>query len=80
MDDSVFFCDRILDVKKANFNEKSNVENTNFYILLAFLLITIILLIAVSIYCCLIKKQEKHVLPFHNANDKLNKFCIYSIN
>ena len=37
-----------------------------FSTLLAFLLITIVLLIAVSIYCYLIKYQtkQKHLLPF----------------
>ena len=41
---------------ETNFNEiKVTCEKQNFYILLAFLLITITLLIAVSIYCYLIK-------------------------
>ena len=42
-------------------------KTQNFYILLAFLLITIVLLIAVSIYCYLIKyrAKQKHLLPFH---------------
>ena len=41
---------------KINFNEKKATCRTqNFYILLAFLLITIALLIAASIYCYLIK-------------------------
>ena len=51
-----------------------------FYILLVFLLITVALLIAVSIYCYLIKHQGKHLSPFHNTNNKLNKFYIDSIN
>ena len=43
-----------------NFNEKSTMRKTkNFYILLAFLLITVALLIAVSIYCYLIKYEVK---------------------
>ena len=46
----------------------------NLYILLPSLLITIALLIAVSIYCYLIKYQGKHLLPFHNTNNKSNKF------
>ena len=47
----------------------------NFYILLAFLLIPIALLIAVSIYHCLIKHQakQKHLLPYHNTNNKLQE-------
>ena len=45
---------------KANFNEKNaNCKMPNFYILLAFSLITIALLIAVSIYYYLIKYQAK---------------------
>ena len=43
---------------------------------LHFLLITIALLIAVSIYCCLIKyrAKQKHLLPFHDTNNELKKF------
>ena len=46
-----------------------------FYILLAFLLITIALLIAVSIYCYLIKyrAKQKHLLPFHDTNNELKQ-------
>ena len=44
--------------------------STNFYILLGFLLTTATLLIAVSIYCSLIKYQakQKHLLPYHNTS------------
>ena len=64
-------CDGIIDAeaksygegKKTvtiNFNEKSDICKTqNFYILLAFLLISTALLIPVSIYCHLIKYQIK---------------------
>ena len=47
----------------------------NFYILLAFLLITIALLIAVSIYCYLIKyrAKEKYLLKFHDTNNELKE-------
>ena len=40
-------------------------------VLFAFLLITIALLIAVSIYCALIKywAKQKHLLPFHFTNN-----------
>ena len=50
----------------------------NFYILLAFLLITIALLIAVSIYCYLRKyrAKQKHLLPFNFTNNK-SKEIIY---
>ena len=52
----------------------------NFYILLAFLLITIALLIAVSIYCYLIKYWRKHLLAFHNRDNKLNNFYMDGVN
>ena len=57
--DSVITCDEIKEETKTvatNFNEKNVICKTkNFFILLVFLLITITLLIAVSIYCYLIK-------------------------
>ena len=50
----------------------------------AFLLITIALLIAVSIYCFLIKYRAKHSLPFHDTNNELkqvlNKFSLIPTN
>ena len=59
----------------ANFNEKNAIckKKTFFYIFLAFLLIAIALLIAVSIYFCLIKhkSKQKHLLPYYVKNDKL---------
>ena len=57
----------------TNFNEKNEIVKTkSFYILLAFLLIITALLIAVSIYCYLIKykAKEKHLLPFYVKNNK----------
>ena len=80
IDNSVITCDEIIDVE-ANSNDKEaknipkNVlcETKCFYILLAFLLITIVLLIAFSIYFCLIKykAKQKHLLPYYVTNDKL---------
>ena len=63
MDDSAITCDEVIDSYKeetetisTNFNGKNVTFRTqNLYNLLAFLLITIALLRAVSIYCCLIK-------------------------
>ena len=59
MDDSVNSCDEFIEETKTvpiNFNEKKVIHKTqNFYILFASLIITIVLLIAVSIYCYLIK-------------------------
>ena len=60
----------------TNFNEKkATCKTKNFYILLAFLLITIALLIVFSIYCYLIKHQtkQKHLLTFYNTNNKLKQ-------
>ena len=74
MDDSVITCDEVINsfdekIKTipTNFNEsKVTCKKQNFYILLVFLLITITLLIAVSIYCYVIKYQMKYLLPFHD--------------
>ena len=57
----------------TNFNEKKCLQNTIVYILFAFSLIAIALVIAVSIYCFLIKyrAKQKHPLPFHIINYKL---------
>ena len=57
----MIICDEIIDAEEketipTNFNEKkATCKMQNFFILLAFLLINIALLIAVSIYCYLIK-------------------------
>ena len=56
--------------EEINFNEKEEIRKThNFYILLSFLLIAIALLIAVSIYYCLIKYRRKNLSPFHSTNN-----------
>ena len=63
MDDSAIRCDVVIEsfneeikIIQINFNEKkATCKMENFYILLVFLLITIPLLIAVSIYYYLIK-------------------------
>ena len=64
MDNSAIICDQITEVdletksndEKTNFHEINiNCKTQNFYILLAFLLITVALLIAASIYCYLVK-------------------------
>ena len=74
--DSVILCDEIIKETKTIPTKSTS---TNFYILLAFLLSTISLLIAVSIYCYLIKYKNKtklfitislHVIKMEN-NDKL---------
>ena len=77
MDDSAIMCDEVRDVhKETNFNEKKATCKTKiFQISLAFLLITTALLIAVSIYCYLIKYQAKlkYLLPFHDTNNELKQ-------
>ena len=90
MDDSTIICDEVInaDSKQSltddyetstiptNFNEKkATCKTQNFYILLAVLLIIIALLIAVSIYCYLIKylTRQKYLLPFHVKINKLKE-------
>ena len=73
MDDSAITCDKIIESDDeetktipTNFHErKVTCKTQNFYILLVFLLITIVLLIAVSIYCYLIKYQAKKSIYYH---------------
>ena len=65
---SVITRDKVIDTTKRILTKtvptKSN--SKNFYILLTFLLVTIAFIIAVSIYCYLIKyrAKEKHLLPY----------------
>ena len=75
MDISGIICNEIIIAEETNFNEKNiTCKTQNFYILLAFVLITIALLIAVSIYCYLIKYRAKYLLPFHNTKLKTNLY------
>ena len=62
IDDLAITCDEIIE----SYNDE-----TNYYILLAFSIITVVLLIAVSIYCYLIK--HKHSLPFQFKNNRLKE-------
>ena len=83
MGDSAITCDEVIEsynketkTISKKFNEKKATFKTQiFYILIVFLLITIALLIAVSIYCYLIKYRErqKHLLSFHNSNYELKQ-------
>ena len=66
MDDSAITCDETKNAEgklydeKTNFNVKEIASKTqNFYVLLAFLLINIPLLIAASLYCYLILSKTK---------------------
>ena len=81
MDDLAITCDEVREsydketkTIPKKFNEKKAIlKAQNFYILLGILLITIELLIAVSIYCYLIKyrAKQKNLLPFHDKNNEL---------
>ena len=75
IDNSGLMCDEIVEEETktvtTNSNEKNEIFKTkNFYTLHAFLLITIALLIAVSIYCYLIKYKTKHC--YHYTSQKSN--------
>ena len=61
--------------KQKEFQKILIKKRQNFYILFAFLLITITLLIVVSIYCYLIKSRvsQKHVIRFHVRNNELKE-------
>ena len=80
MDDAAIICDKVIEsydeeIKTipTSLNEKkATCKTQNFYFLLAFLLITTALLIAVSDYCYLIKYREKQLLPFHYTNNELS--------
>ena len=79
-DDSVITCDEVIEsyydeikIIPISSNEKNITWKTkSFCIILIFLLITIALLTAVSIYCYLIKYQakQKHLLPLCNTKLK----------
>ena len=59
---------------ETNFNQKkATCKTQNFYVLLKFLLITIVSLIDVGIYCYLIKYRAKQLLPFHYTNNELRE-------
>ena len=82
MNDSVIKCDEVIEscdeeikTVPTNFNEKNiTCKAQNFEILLAFLLITITLLIAVSIYCDLIKYRAKQKHYYHFTH-KIKSLC-----
>ena len=76
IDDSVIMCDEIIDAETKtipiNFNERNiTCKTQNFYILLAFLLITIPLLITVSINCSLIIYQAKQKHYYCNFKSQM---------
>ena len=72
--------DKIIDAEEnetipTSFNKKAIGKTKKFYILLVILLIIIALLVAVSIYCYLIKYRAKQIysLPFYAINNKLKQ-------
>ena len=73
MNNSAIICDKIISTEEINLMKKNiPCKTQNFYYLLAFLLIIITLLIAVSIYSYLIRYQakQKNILPFHDTKSK----------
>ena len=80
---SVVECDEIIDTTKTIPPKSTSTKNvpikstlTNFYILLAFLLITIALLIAVNIYLIKHQSKQKNLLTFttpRNLNNLASK-------
>ena len=66
--------------KKKHFNKNCSNKKyfNNYHNLLTFLLITMALLIAVSIYCYLIKhlSKQKHLIPCHGTSNKLKEINI----
>ena len=74
IDNSVITCDEIINAEETKTILKNVIcETKSFYILLIFLLITIALLIAFSIYFCMIKytAKQKKLLPYYAKNVKL---------
>ena len=83
IDDSAITCHEIMGRRKTiltktvpakNILTKSN--SKNFYILLAFLLITIALLIAVSIYCYLILSKTKFIATLRHKQKTFKKIIL----
>ena len=80
-DDSVITCDEIIDAEitnnektktiSTNFNKQNNLRNTNFYVLLVFLLIIIALLLAVTIYFCHVTSQITNQKKFYKCIIKM---------
>ena len=80
IDNSVITCDEIIDEEAKSYDEETKsfpkniiCETESFYILLAFLLIIIALLIAFSNYFSLIKykAKQKHFLLYYVTNNRL---------
>ena len=76
-EDSVIVCDETIDTTETILTKTvpRKSTSTSFYTLRGFLLITIALLIAVSIYCYLRKcqRKQKYLLPHNDINSKLKE-------
>ena len=77
IDDLVITSDKIIDAEAKSYDEETKTVTIHlnvrkFFILFAFLSITIALLIGVSIYCYLVKykSKQKYLLPFYVTIDK----------
>ena len=79
---SVIKCDEIINTIKSILIKTvptktvpTKINSKKVYILHVFLLVTIALLIAVNIFCYLMKYQikEKHLLPHHVTTNELNE-------
>ena len=77
--DSVTTCEKVIEATKTVPTKTATTKtvltkrtSTNFFLSLIFLWITIALLIAFSIYFCLIKyrSKQKHSLPYHDTSNK----------
>ena len=91
--DSEITCDEIIERAKTTPTKSTSAKtvtakitstkntSTNFYIFLTFLLITIALLIAVSIYCYLIKyrSKQKQLLQHYDTSNKLKEINVSNI-
>ena len=86
MNDWVSMCDEVIhaDAEAKSYNEETKTLPKNiisgtkrFYILVAFLLITIALLTAVGIYCYLIKYKQNKNTHYHFMPYLTNKEVLY---
>ena len=59
--------------------KKNNLHHAKLYILLAFLLINIALLMAVRAYFYLIQNQTNELLLFHYTNNELRSFILINL-
>ena len=83
-------CDEVIDAVAKSYDETRKITSTktvsvkspltNSFILLTFLLITIALLVAISIYCCFIKyrAEQNQKLPYYKTS-KLKEMNIKNI-